>query len=107
VVSNVRGPSTPVKVTGATMEGYWPAAFLTMGLGLNITLQSYVDRVDFGFMGATNLTGDLWELPDHMAAELAVLVEAAREKTAGEDALALVTPISSNEPVTPVKSRRA
>jgi hypothetical protein len=80
VVSNVRGPSTPVTVTGAQMEGYWPAAFLTMGVGLNITLQSYVDRVDFGFMGATNLTGELWELPDHMAAELAQLVNAAEQK---------------------------
>jgi WS/DGAT/MGAT family acyltransferase len=80
VVSNVRGPSTPVTVTGAQMEGYWPAAFLTMGVGLNITLQSYVDRVDFGFMGATNLTGELWELPDHMAAELAQLVDAAEQK---------------------------
>jgi WS/DGAT/MGAT family acyltransferase len=80
VVSNVRGPSSPVTVTGATMQGYWPAAFLTMGNGLNITLQSYVDRVDFGFMGATNLTGDLWEMPDHMAAELAELVQAAEEQ---------------------------
>jgi WS/DGAT/MGAT family acyltransferase len=88
VVSNVRGPANPVTVTGATMVGYWPAAFLTMGLGLNITLQSYVDRVDFGFMGATNLTGDLWELPDHMAAELAVLVDAAKARNA-------VTPLES------------
>ena len=80
VVSNVRGPSAPVSVTGAKIAGYWPAAFLTVGVGLNITLQSYVDRLDFGFIGATNLTGDLWELPDHMAAELAVLVDAAEHK---------------------------
>jgi diacylglycerol O-acyltransferase len=93
VVSNVRGPATPISVTGATIVGYWPAAFLTMGLGLNITLQSYVDRVDFGFMGATNLTGDLWELPDHMATELAILVEAARQKTTGDQNLAVVKPI--------------
>ena len=81
VVSNVKGPSKPMAITGATIEGYWPAAFLTVGLGLNITLQSYVDRVDFGFMGATNLTGDLWELPDHMEAELAELVAAAEQHT--------------------------
>ena len=81
VVSNVKGPSKPMAITGATIEGYWPAAFLTVGLGLNITLQSYVDRVDFGFMGATNLTGDLWELPGHMEAELAELVAAAERKT--------------------------
>ena len=59
------------------MTGYWPAAFLTMGAGLNITLQSYVDRIDFGFMGATNLTGDLWELPGHMETALGELLKAA------------------------------
>ncbi|HEY5856747.1 MAG TPA: wax ester/triacylglycerol synthase family O-acyltransferase [Aldersonia sp.] len=81
VVSNVRGPSTVVEVAGARMAGYWPAAFLTAGSGLNITLQSYLDRVDFGFMGAANLTGDLWDLPGYMADELAALtalVEANR-----------------------------
>jgi hypothetical protein len=66
-----------------------------MGLGLNITLQSYVDRVDFGFMGATNLTGDLWELPDHMAAELALLLEAARQKAAVDGSPADVQPLTS------------
>jgi diacylglycerol O-acyltransferase / wax synthase len=95
VVSNVRGPATPVSVTGATMAGYWPAAFLTMGLGLNITLQSYVDRVDFGFMGATNLTGDLWELPDHMATELAVLVEAAKDQELAAEKSAPTKPRTS------------
>ena len=94
VVSNVRGPSKPVSVTGATMAGYWPAAFLTVGLGLNITLQSYVDRVDFGFMGATNLTGDLWEMPDHMAAELAQLLEAV-EALETESPGATVTAINA------------
>ena len=93
VVSNVRGPANPVSVTGATMVGYWPAAFLTMGLGLNITLQSYVDRVDFGFMGATNLTGDLWDLPEYMADELAVLTEAARQKNAEDEASTVVKTI--------------
>ncbi|WP_137120106.1 wax ester/triacylglycerol synthase family O-acyltransferase [Segeticoccus rhizosphaerae] len=77
VVSNVRGPSQVVEVTGARMAGYWPAAFLTTGVGLNITLQSYLDRVDFGFMGAGDLTGDLWELPGHMKDALEELMEAA------------------------------
>ena len=80
VVSNVRGPSKPVEVAGARIAGYWPAAFLTTGVGLNITLQSYLDRIDFGLMGARDLTGDLWELPGYMADELQVLLAAARSK---------------------------
>ena len=77
VVSNVKGPSKTVEVTGAKMAGYWPAAFLTSGVGLNITLQSYRDRIDFGFMGAADLTGDLWELPRYMNEALAELEAAA------------------------------
>lgn len=77
VVSNVKGPAKTVEVTGATMAGYWPAAFLTTGVGLNITLQSYRDRIDFGFMGAADLTGDLWELPRYMTEALAELEAAA------------------------------
>jgi WS/DGAT/MGAT family acyltransferase len=77
VVSNVRGPSHTVEVTGAKMAGYWPAAFLTTGVGLNITLQSYRDRIDFGFMGAADLTGDLWEMPRYMNEALAELEAAA------------------------------
>lgn len=77
VVSNVKGPSKTVEVTGAKMAGYWPAAFLTSGVGLNITLQSYRDRIDFGFMGAADLTGDLWELPRYMDEALAELEAAA------------------------------
>lgn len=73
VVSNVKGPTRPVRITGATMAGYWPAAFLTMGVGLNVTLQSYRDRIDIGFMGAANLVDDVWELPRYVADALAEL----------------------------------
>lgn len=86
VVSNVRGPSEPMTVAGAEMVGYWPAAFLTMGMGLNITLQSYVDRLDFGFMGASDLTGDLWELPAFMQQELQTLLELTGSREGGHPA---------------------
>ena len=76
VVSNVRGPNRTVEVCGATMQGYWPAAFLTPGIGLNITLQSYQDKLDFGFMGCSDLIPDLWDLPGFMEQSLAELLAA-------------------------------
>lgn len=81
VVSNVRGPAETVRVCGAEMTGYWPAAFLTPGVGLNITLQSYRDRIDFGFMGCPDITPDLWDFPTYMEESLAELVAAAAERT--------------------------
>lgn len=76
VVSNVRGPSKPNKVNGLQVAGYWPASFLSIGGGINITLQSYVDRICFGFIGAPEKTGDLWPLAQYMQDALVELSEA-------------------------------
>ncbi len=63
VVSNVRGPTRPLSICGAPLQGYWPAPFLTPGIGLNITFQSYADTVCFGFMACTDLVPHVNELP--------------------------------------------
>ncbi|MFP5346687.1 MAG: wax ester/triacylglycerol synthase family O-acyltransferase [Actinomycetes bacterium] len=76
VVSNVRGPSHTLQVCGATMAGYWPAAFLTPGIGMNITLQSYKDTLDFGFMACSDLIPDLWDMPRYMGETLTELLAA-------------------------------
>lgn len=94
VVSNVRGPSQTIRMTGLEMAGYWPVAFLTPGIGLNITLQSYRDRIDFGFIGCPDLTPDLWSLPLYMAESLAELQQAARARpgSAGTKAVTKKSP---------------
>lgn len=85
VVSNVRGPSEPATMNGLKVHGYWPASFLSIGGGINITLQSYVDRICFGFIGAPEKTGDLWPLVDYMEESLRELQQAvdAKEAAAG------------------------
>ncbi|MEI2777506.1 MAG: wax ester/triacylglycerol synthase family O-acyltransferase [Tetrasphaera sp.] len=77
VISNVRGPAKTLRLCGREMAGYWPVAFLTPGIGLNITLQSYRDRINFGFIGCPDLTPDLWVLADYMTDALAELSAAA------------------------------
>jgi WS/DGAT/MGAT family acyltransferase len=81
VVSNVRGPAQTISMYGLELAGYWPVAFLTPGIGLNITLQSYRDRMDFGFIGCPDLTPDLWDFPTYMAQSLAELQAAAAART--------------------------
>ena len=76
VVSNVRGQSVPSKVNGLQVAGYWPASFLSIGGGINITLQSYAKRICFGFIGAPEKTGDLWPLTQYMQDALEELREA-------------------------------
>jgi WS/DGAT/MGAT family acyltransferase len=84
VVSNVRGPSRPDHFNGNRVKGYVPASFLSIGGGINITLQSYVDRIFFGVMSTPQQCPDLETLLQYMREELDVLVaaaEAAKEST--------------------------
>jgi hypothetical protein len=45
------------------------------GAGLNITVLSYVDAVDIGFIASPNLVPDLWELADGVVPAFAELLD--------------------------------
>ena len=77
VVANVRGPVRPLDITGARAAGLWPVAFLTPGVGLNVTLRSYTDRLCFGFMGCPDLLADLSPLPGYLVDALGDLAAAS------------------------------
>jgi WS/DGAT/MGAT family acyltransferase len=48
VVSNVPGPRQPVYLAGARVAHHWPLSIVGHGLGLNITVESYADALEFG-----------------------------------------------------------
>ena len=50
-ISNVPGPQVPLYMAGARMVTYHPMSIVLHGLALNITVQSYAGRVDFGIVG--------------------------------------------------------
>ncbi len=72
VISNVPGPREPLYVAGAELKAMIPVSTVADGLGLNITVISYRDRLDFGFVSCRELLPDLWDLADDV-------VEAFRE----------------------------
>jgi diacylglycerol O-acyltransferase / wax synthase len=76
VISNVPGPREPLYFAGAKLENYIPVSIVTDGMGLNITVHSYVDRIDFGLVAARELVPDLWDLVDLHIDELDVLFTA-------------------------------
>jgi diacylglycerol O-acyltransferase / wax synthase len=47
-ISNVPGPPVPLFLAGARVAQYFPVSIVTHGLGLNITVQSYAGRLEFG-----------------------------------------------------------
>jgi hypothetical protein len=77
LVSNVPGPPFPIYTCGAKVSGIYAASVLMANLGLNITLLSYVDRVDFGLTADPDLLDDPWEIADGIPDALVELMEAA------------------------------
>jgi WS/DGAT/MGAT family acyltransferase len=77
VVSNVPGPPIPLYVCGGKVTGIYAASVLLANQGLNVTLMSYVDRVDFGFTADADLVADLWGISDGVKDALVELMDAA------------------------------
>lgn len=55
LISNVPGPRLPLYMAGARMLSYWPTSVPVHGLGLNITVISYADRLDIGITACRRL----------------------------------------------------
>lgn len=50
-ISNVPGPQHPLYLRGAPLLASYPLSLIAHGQALNITCQSYVDTLNFGFIG--------------------------------------------------------
>ena len=59
VVSNVRGPGAAVSISGAHLRDLYSVGPILEGIGLNVTAWSYVDRMNFSFLGCPDLVHDL------------------------------------------------
>ncbi len=69
VISNIPGPSFPLFYAGARMKALYPVSAIVDGIGLNITLQSYMGSLDFGLVSCRELVPDLWDLMAMLHAE--------------------------------------
>ena len=62
VVSNVPGPRVPVTIDGTPMTDIYSVGPILEGIGLNVTVWSYVDRMNFTLLACPDLLPDLDEL---------------------------------------------
>jgi len=76
VISNVPGPRTPLYAARAKLLHYYPVSTITDGQGLNVTVQSYLDTLDFGLVAARELIPDLWDMLGYMIDDLVALGKA-------------------------------
>ncbi|MBD0281772.1 MAG: wax ester/triacylglycerol synthase family O-acyltransferase [Thermoleophilaceae bacterium] len=62
VISNVPGPREPLYCAGAQLQAHYPVSVVVDGVGLNITVMSYRDHLDFGIVADREQVDDVWSL---------------------------------------------
>ena len=91
VISNVPGPQIPLYCAGATLEAHYPVSVILDGVGLNITVMSYMGHLDFGIVADYQQVDDVWPMIDGLSValeELAGLVKPANGRRASRPAKA-------------------
>jgi WS/DGAT/MGAT family acyltransferase len=78
VVSNVPGPTVPVWIAGARLTDLFSVGPILQGIGLNVTVWSYLDRMNFSLLACPDLLPDLRRLADGLPGCLRDLVQASR-----------------------------
>jgi diacylglycerol O-acyltransferase / wax synthase len=77
LISNVPGPKDPLYCAGATMVNYFPVSIPSNGSVLNITVQSYLDNLDFGLISCRAAVPDIEKLVEFLVDEFDRLRKAA------------------------------
>ena len=75
-ISNVPGPPFPLYSIGARMVSNFPVGPIMDGGGLNMTVMSYRDQLDFGLQACPDVLPDVWSLAEGLQDALDELVEA-------------------------------
>ncbi|MEL6751117.1 MAG: wax ester/triacylglycerol synthase family O-acyltransferase [Pseudomonadota bacterium] len=76
-ISNTMGPPFPLYSNGAKVTHLYPVSIATHGVGLNITVQSYIDKLDFGITAGAKAVPEPERISELLAVSLAELHAAA------------------------------
>ena len=98
IISNVPGPPFPLYLVGARLVRMYPMGPLILGGGLNITVLSYQDALDFGFLTCPENTPETGAIAEGIPLALEEL-ERAAGLTSGDDAVTAPTPPVVPEPL--------
>jgi WS/DGAT/MGAT family acyltransferase len=66
VISNIPGPRQTLYLNGARLLTHYPVSIPSHGNALNITVQSYGERMDFGLVACRRTVPDVHTLRDHI-----------------------------------------
>jgi diacylglycerol O-acyltransferase len=77
VVSNVPGPRTPLYIAGAKLAALYSVGPILEGIGLNITVWSYIDQMNFAAIACRDLLPDVHQVTEGLPDALDELLKAA------------------------------
>jgi WS/DGAT/MGAT family acyltransferase len=76
-VSSVRGPAERLHTLGGPVENFISVGHMKYSAGLNVTVWSYADRLNFGLYACARAVPDLWRISEQIDAAFEELLEAA------------------------------
>ena len=108
VISNVPGAPMPLFLAGAQFLTFHPVSIIVHGLALNLTVQTYAGRVDFGIVAdkkALPHANDLAKAIEAAFREAMVLMGPVAQEGSAVSSVAPVTKVTKSDsiPLTPKK----
>ncbi len=79
VISNVPGPREPLYWNGAKLDALYPASIVMDGQALNITMTSYLDKLEVGLIACRNSIPKMQSLLTHLEDEIQRFEEIIQE----------------------------
>ena len=73
-ISNVAGAPFPMYFAGALVTSYYPVSIAGHGMALNVTVQSYNGRMDYGLIACRRAVPDITKIGDYLLAEHQLLM---------------------------------
>jgi WS/DGAT/MGAT family acyltransferase len=98
VISNVPGIQQQLYFAGARIISYYPVSIPAHGMALNVTVQSYNGRLDYGLIGCRRAVPDIMDLADALLAEHRKLLALARSLEPAVEAVEAKKPAPTAAP---------
>lgn len=83
IISNVPGSKEPLYWNGAPLKALYPASILVDGQAMNITLATYLDKIEFCITACSKLLPRVQDILLLMEEELSLLEDICEEKRLG------------------------
>ncbi|MEE9375358.1 MAG: wax ester/triacylglycerol synthase family O-acyltransferase [Rhizobiaceae bacterium] len=87
-ISNTPGPPFPMYCAGAKVQALYPVSIPIHGIGLNFTVQSYTDKLDFGITAGKSAVPDMAHMGDLLVASFEELKAAVKKLPKKKEAAA-------------------